>query len=161
MLPDVTSAENVKLLDAWDGSWVYLTTIPWIKVTNTGNVRKSEPTSKALNWKSLLSAISHTRKQSTAPKRAILRKSMGHPWRWLPVAWAQLIRIITSIGSCDSKRALPLCHGYSTITDPRPYAGPVGDWSIMMELCCLETGQEDQVCVQEYHIFINNVGPSI
>lgn len=49
VLPDVTSAENVKLLDAWEGSWVYLTTIPWIKVTNTGNVRKSEPPSKALN----------------------------------------------------------------------------------------------------------------
>ncbi|PON30430.1 hypothetical protein TGAM01_v200870 [Trichoderma gamsii] len=49
LLPDVTSAENVKLLDGWEGSWVYLTTIPWIKVTNTGNVRKSEPPSKALN----------------------------------------------------------------------------------------------------------------
>lgn len=49
VLPDVTSAENVKLLDGWEGSWVYLTTIPWIKVTNTGNVRKSEPPSKALN----------------------------------------------------------------------------------------------------------------
>lgn len=49
VLPDVTSAENVKLLDAWDGSWVYLATIPWIKVMNTGNVRKSEPPSKALN----------------------------------------------------------------------------------------------------------------
>lgn len=49
MLPDITSADSVKLLDAWEGSWAYLTTIPWIKVTSAGNVRKSELPSKALN----------------------------------------------------------------------------------------------------------------
>ncbi|KAL7951390.1 translation machinery-associated protein 16 [Trichoderma barbatum] len=48
LVPDITSAETVKLLDAWEGSWAYLTSIPWIKVTNTGNVRKSELPSKAL-----------------------------------------------------------------------------------------------------------------
>ncbi|RFU78280.1 hypothetical protein TARUN_3958 [Trichoderma arundinaceum] len=49
LLPDITSAESVKQLDAWEGSWAYLTTIPWIKVTSAGNVRKSELPSKALN----------------------------------------------------------------------------------------------------------------
>ncbi|KAL7797249.1 translation machinery-associated protein 16 [Trichoderma ceciliae] len=49
LLPDITSADSIKLLDAWEGSWAYLTSIPWIKVTNAGNVRKSELPSKALN----------------------------------------------------------------------------------------------------------------
>ncbi|KAH6605996.1 hypothetical protein Trco_005149 [Trichoderma cornu-damae] len=49
LLPDITSPDSVKLLGAWEGSWAYLTTIPWIKVTNAGSVRKSELPSKALN----------------------------------------------------------------------------------------------------------------
>ncbi|KKP00574.1 hypothetical protein THAR02_07330 [Trichoderma harzianum] len=49
LIPDITTAENVKLLDAWEGSWAYLTTIPWIKVTTTGNIRKAELPSKAIN----------------------------------------------------------------------------------------------------------------
>lgn len=49
VIPDITTAENVKLLDAWEGSWAYLTTIPWIKVTTTGNIRKAELPSKAIN----------------------------------------------------------------------------------------------------------------
>ncbi|UKZ76333.1 hypothetical protein TrVFT333_004035 [Trichoderma virens FT-333] len=49
LVPDIISAETVKLLDAWEGSWAYLATIPWIKVTTTGNVRKAELPSKAIN----------------------------------------------------------------------------------------------------------------
>lgn len=49
VIPDITTAENVKLLDAWEGSWAYLTSIPWIKVTTTGNIRKAELPSKAIN----------------------------------------------------------------------------------------------------------------
>ncbi|KAL6870517.1 translation machinery-associated protein 16 [Trichoderma novae-zelandiae] len=48
LIPDITSAESVKLLDAWEGSWAYLTSLPWIKVTDAGNVRKSELPSKAI-----------------------------------------------------------------------------------------------------------------
>ncbi|KAM0262497.1 hypothetical protein ACHAQJ_001751 [Trichoderma viride] len=49
LIPDITSAESVKLLDGWEGSWAYLTTIPWIKVTIAGGVRKSELPSKGIN----------------------------------------------------------------------------------------------------------------
>ncbi|KAL7810047.1 translation machinery-associated protein 16 [Trichoderma aethiopicum] len=48
LIPDITTAEGVKSLDAWEGSWAYLTSLPWIKVTASGNVRKAELPSKAL-----------------------------------------------------------------------------------------------------------------
>ena len=48
VIPDITTAESVKLLDAWEGAWAYLATLPWVKVTAAGNVRKSELPSKAL-----------------------------------------------------------------------------------------------------------------
>lgn len=48
VIPDITSAESVKSLDAWEGSWAYLSSLPWIKVTAAGNVRKAELPSKAI-----------------------------------------------------------------------------------------------------------------
>ncbi|PTB61987.1 hypothetical protein BBK36DRAFT_1173049 [Trichoderma citrinoviride] len=48
LIPDITTAQSVKLLDAWEGAWAYLATLPWVKVTAAGNVRKSELPSKAL-----------------------------------------------------------------------------------------------------------------
>lgn len=48
VIPDITTADGVKSLDAWEGSWAYLTSLPWIKVTAAGNVRKAELPSKAL-----------------------------------------------------------------------------------------------------------------
>lgn len=48
VIPDITSAESVKQLDAWEGSWAYLANLPWIKVTAAGNVRKAELPSKAI-----------------------------------------------------------------------------------------------------------------
>lgn len=48
-IPDVLTAENAKKLNEWDGNWAYLTTIPWIKVQNTGRSRPTDFPSKGLN----------------------------------------------------------------------------------------------------------------
>ncbi|KAM4064604.1 translation machinery-associated protein 16 domain-containing protein [Hirsutella rhossiliensis] len=48
-LPDVMTEENVKLLEDWEGSWSKLTTLTWIKVSRTGQVRKSDFPSKGIN----------------------------------------------------------------------------------------------------------------
>ncbi|KAI9901188.1 hypothetical protein N3K66_003005 [Trichothecium roseum] len=48
-LPDVMSEEGAKLLALWEGSWTYLTTIPWIKVNVKDGARKADFPSKGLN----------------------------------------------------------------------------------------------------------------
>lgn len=48
-LPDVMTDENVKLLADWEGSWSKLTTLTWIKVSRTGQIRKSDFPSKGIN----------------------------------------------------------------------------------------------------------------
>ncbi|KAK1638821.1 translation machinery-associated protein 16 [Colletotrichum phormii] len=40
-LPDLTNSSNVTLLDRWEGSWAYLTSVAWVKITSDGNVRTS------------------------------------------------------------------------------------------------------------------------
>ncbi|KAF9873498.1 hypothetical protein CkaCkLH20_08957 [Colletotrichum karsti] len=40
-LPDLTDASNVNLLDRWEGSWSFLTSVAWVRITSDGNVRKS------------------------------------------------------------------------------------------------------------------------
>lgn len=43
------SVDNIKMLDEWEGSWTYLTTIPWIKVSSSGQARPTDFPSKGLN----------------------------------------------------------------------------------------------------------------
>ncbi|KOS18171.1 Translation machinery-associated protein 16 [Escovopsis weberi] len=49
LLPDVTTEDNVQLLGQWEGSWSYLATIPWIRVSAAGNLRKAELPAKGLS----------------------------------------------------------------------------------------------------------------
>ncbi|KAG6033989.1 hypothetical protein E4U40_004554 [Claviceps sp. LM458 group G5] len=46
VLPDVTSAESAKLLENWKGEWAYLSTLSWVKVSSTGQMRAAELPSK-------------------------------------------------------------------------------------------------------------------
>lgn len=48
-LPDVMSASSVEILNGWEGSWSQLTTIPWIKVTASGQVRPADFPTKGIN----------------------------------------------------------------------------------------------------------------
>jgi len=38
-MPDLTSAENLAALDRWEGSWAYLASLAWVKVTAAGEAR--------------------------------------------------------------------------------------------------------------------------
>lgn len=38
-IPDLTSEENVKQLNRWEGSWSYLSTLTWVKVSADGTVK--------------------------------------------------------------------------------------------------------------------------
>ncbi|KID78577.1 hypothetical protein MBR_03025, partial [Metarhizium brunneum ARSEF 3297] len=49
VIPDVMSAEHAKNLGKWEGSWAYLTTLPWIRVSSSGQVRSAEFPSKGIN----------------------------------------------------------------------------------------------------------------
>ncbi|KAF6833615.1 hypothetical protein CMUS01_06499 [Colletotrichum musicola] len=40
-LPDILNESNVTLLDRWEGSWSYLTSVSWIKLTSDGTIKKS------------------------------------------------------------------------------------------------------------------------
>ncbi|KFA62036.1 hypothetical protein S40285_02110 [Stachybotrys chlorohalonatus IBT 40285] len=49
VIPDLTTAESAAQLERWEGSWSYLTTLSWIKVTKGGQSRASELPSKGIN----------------------------------------------------------------------------------------------------------------
>ncbi|KAJ4292945.1 translation machinery-associated protein 16 [Collariella sp. IMI 366227] len=40
-LPDLTTKENVELLNRFEGSWPFLTNLAWVKVSSAGNVKPS------------------------------------------------------------------------------------------------------------------------
>ncbi|KAK2056856.1 hypothetical protein LY76DRAFT_606675 [Colletotrichum caudatum] len=40
-LPDLLDASNTLLLDRWEGSWSYLTSVAWVKIISDGNIKKS------------------------------------------------------------------------------------------------------------------------
>ncbi|EFQ31697.1 hypothetical protein CGRA01v4_04705 [Colletotrichum graminicola] len=40
-LPDLLDASNTLVLDRWEGSWSYLTSVAWVKITSDGNIKKS------------------------------------------------------------------------------------------------------------------------
>lgn len=40
-LPDLTDADNVVYLERWDGTWAYLCTLKWVRITKEGVVHKS------------------------------------------------------------------------------------------------------------------------
>jgi translation machinery-associated protein 16 len=39
VLPDLTDADNVVFLDRWEGTWSYLPTLKWVRVTKAGEVQ--------------------------------------------------------------------------------------------------------------------------
>lgn len=41
VIPDLSSEDNVARLDRWEGSWAYLCTLAWVRVSKTGNIRPS------------------------------------------------------------------------------------------------------------------------
>ncbi|KAG6000151.1 hypothetical protein E4U21_005766 [Claviceps maximensis] len=49
VLPDMTSAENAKLLKNWKGEWAYLSTISWVKISSNGQMRATELPSKGIS----------------------------------------------------------------------------------------------------------------
>lgn len=40
-LPDLADTDNVIYLDRWDGTWAYLCTLKWVRITKAGDVQKS------------------------------------------------------------------------------------------------------------------------
>ncbi|KAL2752153.1 hypothetical protein ACRALDRAFT_1078209 [Sodiomyces alcalophilus JCM 7366] len=38
-VPDLTSEDNVQMLDNWEGSWSYLTTVSWVRVASDNTVK--------------------------------------------------------------------------------------------------------------------------
>ncbi|CRK30225.1 Translation machinery-associated protein 16 like [Verticillium longisporum] len=38
-MPDLTSDDNVHLLDRWEGSWAYLTSVAWVRVASDKTVK--------------------------------------------------------------------------------------------------------------------------
>ncbi|CEJ91871.1 hypothetical protein VHEMI07558 [[Torrubiella] hemipterigena] len=49
VIPDVMDIDNAKKLNAWEGSWAYLATIPWIKVFSSGKVVPTDFPTKGIN----------------------------------------------------------------------------------------------------------------
>lgn len=41
LIPVLDTEENVKLLGRWEGSWSYLTTLKWVRVSSAGHVQPS------------------------------------------------------------------------------------------------------------------------
>ncbi|KAI1139254.1 translation machinery-associated protein 16 [Hypoxylon sp. FL0543] len=41
LIPVLDAEENVKLLSRWEGSWSYLTTLKWVRVSSAGQVQPS------------------------------------------------------------------------------------------------------------------------
>lgn len=39
VLPDLTIVENASLLERWEGSWAYLSTLAWVRVSKSGDVK--------------------------------------------------------------------------------------------------------------------------
>ncbi|KAH8819547.1 translation machinery-associated protein 16 [Xylogone sp. PMI_703] len=38
-VPDITDADNVTFLDRWEGTWSYLSTLKWVRITKQGVVQ--------------------------------------------------------------------------------------------------------------------------
>lgn len=41
-LPDLTDENNVIFLDRWEGSWSYLSTLKWVRITSSGQIQESK-----------------------------------------------------------------------------------------------------------------------
>lgn len=41
VLPVLDTEENAGLLDRWEGSWSYLTTLKWVRISSKGSVQPS------------------------------------------------------------------------------------------------------------------------
>ncbi|TEA12095.1 Translation machinery-associated protein 16 [Colletotrichum sidae] len=40
-LPDLMDGSNVTLLDRWEGSWSFLTSVAWVRISSDGTIKKS------------------------------------------------------------------------------------------------------------------------
>ncbi|KAK3179995.1 translation machinery-associated protein 16 [Lecanicillium sp. MT-2017a] len=49
LVPDVMSTENGTKVVKWEGSWSYISTIPWIKVSSAGKAAPADFPSKGIN----------------------------------------------------------------------------------------------------------------
>lgn len=49
VIPDVMSTENGTKVVKWEGSWSYISTIPWIKVSSAGKAAPADFPSKGIN----------------------------------------------------------------------------------------------------------------
>jgi hypothetical protein len=41
VLPDLMDTDNVVFLDRWEGSWSYLPTLKWVRISKAGHISKS------------------------------------------------------------------------------------------------------------------------
>lgn len=41
VLPDLSEADNIELLDRWEGSWAFLASLSWVRISKNGNVKPS------------------------------------------------------------------------------------------------------------------------
>ncbi|CAK7272119.1 translation machinery-associated protein 16 [Sporothrix epigloea] len=41
LAPDLTSKDNVALLELWDGTWLHLNSLHWVRVTDAGSLRSA------------------------------------------------------------------------------------------------------------------------
>ncbi|PMD13995.1 hypothetical protein NA56DRAFT_651234 [Hyaloscypha hepaticicola] len=41
-LPDLTDADNVTLLNKWEGAWSYLSTLKWVRIASNGQVQSAK-----------------------------------------------------------------------------------------------------------------------
>jgi translation machinery-associated protein 16 len=46
-MPDLSTEDNIAMLDRWEGEWSFLSNIKWVKVTQAGDVRPSSFPPKA------------------------------------------------------------------------------------------------------------------
>ncbi|KYK54798.1 hypothetical protein DCS_06758 [Drechmeria coniospora] len=49
LIPDVMQQDSAKLIEDWEGTWANLTTMPWIKVSSSGQARPADFPSKGIN----------------------------------------------------------------------------------------------------------------
>jgi translation machinery-associated protein 16 len=41
-LPDLTDANNCMFLDRWEGTWSYLSTLKWVRITKAGVMQSAK-----------------------------------------------------------------------------------------------------------------------
>lgn len=50
VLPDLTDTDNAVLLERWEGTWSYLPTLKWVRISKDGTIKPSSFPPKGLSW---------------------------------------------------------------------------------------------------------------